>query len=426
MRLPYRIVRPLARIALKIYFKKIYLTGLENLPEDKPIILAANHPTAFLEPCLLACLLPMPLHFMVRGDFFQKPIFRKMLESLHMIPMYRMKDIGIKGVRNNFSSLDIVYDYLKKNTTILILAEGTTVHEKRLRPIRKGAARMAIGAIEKYPDLGVQIIPLGVNYTDVIRFRSTVMLDIGTPMEVKEYLKNTQQHRAKTINLITKDLKEQLIKNVIHIAETADDDMVNQALEVRRNETNQIKFPIQVADRQPLKQEIKVANYINQLALGKKDALKKHLVNYFTELQTHHVVDLTVKTNRVNSFWDYLLYIVGYFPYILGYLLNFLPLFFGKWWSENKVSEIEFVAPIKASFSLAAYLVYMISLLLIGVFIRHKLFWVMLLAIPLLGIYALYFRDFKIKFLQQHRWASIENAQREAIQRQRANILSQL
>ena len=68
----------------------------------------------------------------------------------------------------------------------------------------------------------------------------------------------------------------------------------------------------------------------------------------------------------------------------------------------------------------------MISLLLIGVFIRHKLFWVMLLAIPLLGIYALYFRDFKIKFLQQHRWASIENAQREAIQRQRANILSQL
>jgi len=423
MRLPYRIVRPLARIALKIYFKKIYLTGLENLPEDKPVILAANHPTAFLEPCLLACLLPMPLHFMVRGDFFQKPIFRKMLESLHMIPMYRMKDIGIKGVRNNFSSLDIVYDYLKKNTTILILAEGTTVHEKRLRPIRKGAARMALGAVEKYPDLEVQIVPLGVNYTDVLSFRSTVMLDVGAPMEVNTYLNDTQRHRAKTINLITKDLKERLGQSVIHIADTEDDEMADQALELSRNEARQPVFPIQVDNRQSLNHEMKIANHINQLDQEKKNTLKKTLATYFSQLQTNQINDLTIKDNRVNSFSDYLLFIVGYPPYVLGYLLNFLPLFFGVWWSENKVSEIEFVAPIKASFSLAAYLLYMICLLLVGFFIWHKLFWAFILALPILGIYALYFRDFKIKFRQRHRWSSLGKAQQETLQRQRSNLL---
>ncbi len=426
MRLPYRIVRPLARIALKIYFKKIYLTGLENLPEDKPVILAANHPTAFLEPCLLACLLPMPLHFMVRGDFFQKPIFRKMLESLHMIPMYRMKDIGIKGVRSNFSSLDIVYDYLKKNTTILILAEGTTVHEKRLRPIRKGAARMALGAIEKYPDLDVQIIPLGVNYTDVLRFRSTVMLDVGEPMSVKSYLQNTQRHRAKTINLITKDLKEQLEGNVIHIAKTEDDEMANQALELSRNEIRQPIFPIQAPHRQPLNQEMKIAKQINQLAPKQKETLKSSLATYFSQLQTNHLNDRTVKDNQMNSFSDYLIFILGYLPYVLGYLLNFLPLFFGKWWSENKVSEIEFVAPIKASFSLAAYLLYMICLLVIGFLIPYKLYWVFFLVLPFLGIYALYFRDFKKRFQLRHRWSSLGNAKQEALQRQRTNLLSQL
>ena len=89
MRLPYRFVRPLARIALKTYFSKIYLNGLEKIPADKPIILAANHPSAFLEPCILATTLPRPLHFMVRGDLFQKPLYRALLMSLHMIPMYR-------------------------------------------------------------------------------------------------------------------------------------------------------------------------------------------------------------------------------------------------------------------------------------------------------------------------------------------------
>lgn len=33
---------------------------MENLDWEKPLILAANHPTAFIEPCILACWLPKP------------------------------------------------------------------------------------------------------------------------------------------------------------------------------------------------------------------------------------------------------------------------------------------------------------------------------------------------------------------------------
>ncbi|MBK6903255.1 MAG: hypothetical protein IPH04_10715 [Saprospirales bacterium] len=69
----YPITRPLAKIALSVFFRKLYLSGLENIDWEKPVILAANHPTAFIEPCILACWLPKPLHFMVRGDFFSNP-----------------------------------------------------------------------------------------------------------------------------------------------------------------------------------------------------------------------------------------------------------------------------------------------------------------------------------------------------------------
>ena len=71
----YSFVRPIAAYALKIFFRKIYFTNRDRIPKGKPLILAINHPTAFIEPCILACFLPIKLHFLVRGDLFKKPLF---------------------------------------------------------------------------------------------------------------------------------------------------------------------------------------------------------------------------------------------------------------------------------------------------------------------------------------------------------------
>ena len=54
----YWILRHLARIAFKAYFHKIYLINLEHLPREGPVLIAANHPSAFLEACMLAAFLP--------------------------------------------------------------------------------------------------------------------------------------------------------------------------------------------------------------------------------------------------------------------------------------------------------------------------------------------------------------------------------
>ncbi len=78
----YHLVRPFASLALKVQFRKIYFSGVDRIPKDKPVILAVNHPTAFLEPCVVACFQPQALHFLVRGDLFKKRFFRMLLESL--------------------------------------------------------------------------------------------------------------------------------------------------------------------------------------------------------------------------------------------------------------------------------------------------------------------------------------------------------
>ena len=423
MRLPYRLVRPVARIALKIYFRKIYFSGIENLPKDKPIILAANHPTAFLEPCLLACLLPQPLHFLVRGDFFDKPIFRTLLESLQMIPIYRMKDKGIQGVKNNFSTLDIVYEHLKKKHTILILAEGRTIHEKRLRPIQKGAARMALGAIEKYPALDVQIVPLGVNYDDVLSFRSFVMLDIGQPIDVKTYLQNNQLHPAKTIKKITVDLANRLEERVVQIEQPSDEGLVERLLELYQPQHLSM-LPIQIADRYPLEQQMQLAAKVNKMPVDEKEALQKRVASYFETLDKFQLTDAALQLSKKATFADQLLLLAGYVPYLLGRILNFLPLYFGKWWADNRVKEVVFYASIKASFALAAYLVYAFFLIIAAIFINQFWLWIGLLLIPVLGYFALYYYEFREQIQQQRQVTKTDSAILTALKKDREKIVA--
>ncbi len=421
MRLPYRIVRPLARIALKIYFRKIYLTGLENIPKDKPVILAANHPTAFLEPCLLACTLPRPLHFLVRGDFFQKELHRQLLESLHMMPIYRLKDLGLKGVKNNYSALDRAYDLLAQNKMILILAEGKTEHEKRLRPIQKGTARMAIGAIEKYPHLEVQIVPIGVNYSDVLNFRSDVMLDIGQAMDVRSYLTATQQHSAKTIKQITTDLKNQLEQQVVIIQEISDETLTEQLFQLAKRKTR--PFPIQMADKSPLKRQKSIANRVNSMNHEEKQAIKVQVDQFFKKLSALNLQPESLQDIKKPTIFYYFKLVVGYIPFLLGYFVNLPPLYFGHWWAENKVEEVVFYASIKASFALAAYLILGLLLLLIALLIGSPYFYIGLLAIPLLGLFSLYFWEFKQEGEQQAKIAKLDPTTIKQLIQEKGDIL---
>lgn len=423
MRLPYRIVRPLARIALKTYFSKIYLNGLEKIPDDKPVILAANHPSAFLEPCILATTLPRPLHFMVRGDLFQRPIYRALLMSLHMIPMYRLKDIGIKGVRNNFSSLDYSYDLLKKNEQVLILAEGTTKHEKRLRPIQKGTARMALGAVEKYPELDVQIIPIGVNYTDILNYRSAVMLQIGDPIPIQTFLQGKREHPAQIIKKVTQKLRESLENLVIHIEKEEDEFLSEGLFELYHHNYPSPNFPVQSTDPKPLARSISIANKVNHLPSEEKERLVKKIKIYQSNLIKHQLADEVIVQPHNYHPLGIIGIIFGFLPFVLGWLFNILPIKFGKFLAENKVKSITFHASIKASMALAAYIIYFPLLLLLAFYSTSIFLIVFVVMIPFLGFFALQFYEYVEKWKKGRRFYQTDEIIINDLKTQRKTIL---
>lgn len=283
----YYLVRPIARYVLRYYFRHIDLTGLENIPATGPIILAANHPTAFIEPCILACFQGRPLHFLARGDLFKNGLATAALNALNILPVYRMEDGGYEKLKNNYETFAACNKALAKGKAVMILAEGRCIHEKRLRPLRKGTGRVAFGAMTA--GLGIEdikVIPVGVNFTHAEQLRSTVMIRCGKPLNVVDYLADYQENENRGIRQFTNDLRTALEPLVIQVADPETDDLAEAVLELDRSDhRTQLTYGI-THDGKQLDRELKLVKELPKNAGAVK--------NYFHRLTQFKVVDPAV------------------------------------------------------------------------------------------------------------------------------------
>ena len=85
----YQILRFLFRITNKFYFKNLQINGLENIPKNGPVFLAANHPSAFMDPMVIVTITKRSLFMLAKGVLFQNQFLKWLLPHLNIIPIYR-------------------------------------------------------------------------------------------------------------------------------------------------------------------------------------------------------------------------------------------------------------------------------------------------------------------------------------------------
>ncbi len=425
-KLPYSIVRPFAKIALTTNFRRIYFSNAQVVPKDKPVILAANHPSAFMEPCILAVLLPRPLHFLVRGDFFSKPLFDKILRSLHMLPIFRMKDGGYKKLKNNFSTFDKCYSTLEENKIIMILAEGTTVHEKRLRPLQKGTARLAFGALERYPDLDIKIVPVGVNYTDSDRFRSHAMIEFGQPISVQDYKEDYKKDPNQAIKNLTDLVRADLKKHVVIIESKEDEELVEKIFLINQNNFPEPPQPVVSKNNYRLKSEIKIANAINTMEEADKKVLGIKVDEYLKNLKRNNLEDYAIAIGKPPVLKNIFVIILGFFPFLLGVIGNILPFKLTDTVINSLVKAVEFRASVKVTTGIVVYILYLLLLLiLILVMGKYKLIF-LLFTFPFFGYYVLMYTEYFRKWRMLSKLKKVNQTDLVNLQEIRQHILSDL
>ncbi|MCL6261444.1 lysophospholipid acyltransferase family protein [Aquiflexum sp. TKW24L] len=180
------ILRLVVKIALHGYFTKIKVYGKENIPKGKAVLIVSNHQNALIDPILIATHTDLKPHFLTRASVFKKSFIATLLDFIRMIPIYRVRD-GINNMEKNNETFDKSVSILLEKGSIVIFAEGNHSNVRNLRPLKKGFARIAYQTLEKYPELDLVVLPVGINYSNHRYSGSKVSLVFGKPIKPSDY-----------------------------------------------------------------------------------------------------------------------------------------------------------------------------------------------------------------------------------------------
>lgn len=191
------------------------MSGIENFPKNKAVILVANHQNAMLDPVMLCLFLPRQLHWLTRADIFKKPQVNKLLRSINMLPVYRERDKvdDLHGI--NKLTFDECNDRLNGGAVLCVFPEGTHRGKKQLIALKKGVARMTMNALSN----GVHdlcIVPVGLDYENYYEYQSSLLIKIGLPINVEIY-QNKFVDQVKAQNALMADIRLALQENMIDI-----------------------------------------------------------------------------------------------------------------------------------------------------------------------------------------------------------------
>src|ERR671919_2884903 len=179
-----RLIVSLVRLALRIYFQRVEIVGLGNVPAGKPVIFVLNHPNALVDPVFLLCLAPRPVSFLAKAPLFRMPIIGYFVKALDSLPVYRRQDEG-QDVTKNEETFVAARKLLAGGGTIGICPEGVSHDAPGLRPIKTGAARISLAAVSTGEVSNLKIVPAGLYYTSKTSFRSDALLYFGVPIDVE-------------------------------------------------------------------------------------------------------------------------------------------------------------------------------------------------------------------------------------------------
>ncbi len=334
----YRVLHLLIGAWMRIHLKRLFIRGLDNVPKNEPIILTCNHGNAFLDAVLIAITLKRPVHFLTRADVFKKSWQRYILGKIKMIPVYRIRD-GIDSLEQNNETFALCAKILNDGGAILIFSEGNAHPEKRLRPLKKGSARIAFQSAETMNwSSELKIIPVGINYVDHTRFRTEVMLGFGAPITVSDFRTEYETDQARGLRALNHQIFQGIHQEMIHIPERAQDDSANIALAIGRAEKQYPLFRFRYKEEGRLDHEQQVlANFIERDTPELREKLHR-----FAKKSDELHLPLTLAHAQIPQS-RVLFLILGFIPAFLGLIIHAIPMSLAFWFTGKKVRDAQFI-----------------------------------------------------------------------------------
>ena len=154
-------------IIIKLLFR-LKVTGQENIPQDGPFIIVANH-SSLLDPVILGVSIKPKIIFVAAAYLFGIRWLGYLLRKANSIPVQRENDI--KAIKR---ALKI----LQQGGVLGIFPEGGIDRQKNNLPVRAGAAYLAT-------KVGVTIVPIKIKGADKVLPRGAKFIISLNKIEVE-------------------------------------------------------------------------------------------------------------------------------------------------------------------------------------------------------------------------------------------------
>ncbi len=218
----YNFLRHYVDLVLKLSYRTVRYVGYDKIPQDGAVIYAPNHTNALMDALVILAMDRKPKVFVARADIFRNPILAKIFAFLRIMPIMRLRD-GVDEVKKNYETIERSVDVLRDRVPFCIFPEGQHQAKYSSLPLSKGIFRIAFQAQELMPDMPLYIVPVGIRYGSFFRFRSTVRVAIGDPINVGEYLSELQEATPQEqMNMMRDELTERMRKSIFYIPNDED------------------------------------------------------------------------------------------------------------------------------------------------------------------------------------------------------------
>ena len=184
----------LVRFLVGLFFRRVEVSGVEQVPQTGGGILIAWHPNGLVDPALIISAFPRRVVFGARHGLFSWPLVGRLMRALGTVPIFRAtdsKDGNVEARRQaNRKSLDAMAQAVCDGGFAALFPEGVSHDDPFLQELKTGAARLYYRAKQLCAENGVPpvIIPVGLHYDDKTMFRSDALVEFHAPLKLPALL----------------------------------------------------------------------------------------------------------------------------------------------------------------------------------------------------------------------------------------------
>lgn len=409
----YCFARILMRVGLRFFYRHVYVTGMEHIPSQGPVIIIANHPSSLMDAALLGVLLKRPLWYFTRGDVFINRPVRQILSWLHMIPVHQ----HIKGratLNDNNDSFRDARSILAGNGIIVFFPESTSHTGHQLLPFRKGVFRLAFQTMADHDfRLRLPVVPIGLTYDHPTAGRQCVQVHAGPPLQMEDYTALYLANPSAALLRILKDAEERIAGKALHIADTGRCGVAGQCLTLYRNDHPPRAGTWKIASQARLAEEQAICRYINGINEAALTVIQKKNTAYFDALEQYGLEDKTIAAMVVRgdtnhggrgqaqdnmnfggpgtpqfSPWKRLLLWIGFPLSLAGMVLNALPVWIARRIAGKIVRRDDFYSWVFVCGYCLLYFAWMLALVITAVCFSWKYAAALIPVMALTGLFS--------------------------------------